>query len=70
VRAVLEQDSPRALARLACVEMLIMFGTLGSAAALSHTAPPAAGAERPSTVDVLIGYPLEGKPTLTTMLFD
>lgn len=70
VRAVLEQDSSRALAKLAGVEVLIMFGTLGIAAALSHTAPPAVGATRPSTVEVLIGYPLQGKPTLATMLFD
>lgn len=69
VRAVVASGSGRALLRLAAVEMLIMFGTLGVAAALARTPPPAA-TSAPSRVELALGYPLDGPPTLGRLLFD
>jgi putative copper resistance protein D len=70
VRRVLAQDSPKALMKLAGVEVMIMFITFGIAAALSRTAPPADAAGKPDTVEVLVGYDLDGPPSLLRMLFD
>ena len=58
------------LLRLAGVELLVMFVTIGIAAALSRTAPPADDASRPSLVASQIGYDLPGAPTLARLLFD
>jgi len=70
VRDVVETGSGAALLRLAGVEVLIMFVTIGIAAALSRTPPPPGRRLLPSTVELKIGYDLDGAPTLFRMLFD
>jgi cytochrome c oxidase assembly factor CtaG/putative copper export protein len=57
------------LFRLAAVEVLIMFGTIGVAAALSRTPPPPTGLE-PDPIELRIGYRLDGPPTIDRLLFD
>ncbi|WP_253864093.1 cytochrome c oxidase assembly protein [Prauserella halophila] len=56
------------LLRLAGVEVLIMLVTIGLAAALARTPPPAEIAAEPSTVELLLGYELAGEPTFWTLL--
>ncbi|WP_433269537.1 cytochrome c oxidase assembly protein [Actinosynnema sp. CS-041913] len=70
VRQVVETGSGRSLLKLAGVEVLLMFLTIGLAAALSRTPPPPEGRAFPSTVELRIGYDLFGAPTLTRLLFD
>ncbi|GDY32334.1 copper resistance protein D [Gandjariella thermophila] len=70
VRAVTGTGSRAALVRLAAVEILVMFTTLGVAAALSRTPPPADAATRPSTTELLVGYDLAGPPTLLRLFLD
>jgi putative copper resistance protein D len=69
VREVQETGSGSVLFRLAAIEILIMFGTIGLAAALARTPPPAVYVE-PDPVELAIGYPLDGPPTLVRLLFD
>lgn len=59
-----------ALLRLGAVEVLIMLGTIGLAVALGRSAPPAVDAAQPSHTEVVIGYNLDGPPTVPRMLFD
>ncbi|MFN8074243.1 MAG: cytochrome c oxidase assembly protein [Kineosporiaceae bacterium] len=55
----LREGRPRAFARLAAVEALVMAAAVGLGAGLSRTAPPAAGAAvELSRVESLTGYPL------------
>ncbi|WNV83195.1 cytochrome c oxidase assembly protein [Umezawaea sp. Da 62-37] len=70
VRDVVEKGSGRALLRLAGVEVLLMFITLGLAAGLSRTPPPTDGRALPSTVELRIGYDLAGAPTAFRLFFD
>ncbi|MET1075559.1 MAG: cytochrome c oxidase assembly protein, partial [Umezawaea sp.] len=70
VRDVVEKGSGRALLRLAGVEVLLMFVTLGLAAGLSRTPPPTDGRALPSTVELRIGYDLAGAPTAFRLFFD
>lgn len=58
-----------ALMRLGSVEMLTMFATIGIAVALGRTPPPAELGPIPSTVELLIGYPLPDPPTALGLLF-
>ncbi|GAA4550564.1 cytochrome c oxidase assembly protein [Pseudonocardia xishanensis] len=60
----------RALLRLGAVEVLLMLGTIGLAVALGRTAPPATGSAPPSRTEVVIGYDLDGPPTLARLAFD
>lgn len=69
VRALERTGSRRPLLRLAAVETLVMFVTLGIAGALSRTAPPTDGVTRPSTISVLIGYDLDGPLTVARVMF-
>ncbi len=69
VRAAAE-GRPSALLRLGVVEVLIMLGTVGLAVALGRTAPPAQALDPPSRTEVVIGYDLDGPPTLARLLFD
>lgn len=65
------EGRPGALLRLGAIEVLLMLGTVGLAVALGRTAPPVApGAPRPSVTEVVIGYDLNGPPTLARLLFD
>ena len=59
----------RALLRLGGVELLLMLATIGLAVALGRSAPPDSGVV-PSRVEVLIGYPLAGPPTVARLVFD
>jgi putative copper resistance protein D len=70
VKAVIATGSGRALIRLAGIEVLIMFVTLGVASALARTPPPQDVYGAVSTVELLIGYPLDGPPTVLRLLFD
>lgn len=58
------------LVRLAAVEVLVMFVTVGLATALSRTPPPAEIYAQPSTTELLIGYDLHGPPTFVRLLID
>ncbi|GAA0614947.1 cytochrome c oxidase assembly protein [Kutzneria viridogrisea] len=70
VRAIAAGGSGRALVKLAAVEILIMFVTIGVAAALARTPPPQDVYGQVSTIELLIGYPLDGAPTVLKLLFD
>ncbi len=64
----------RPLIRLASIELLIMGATVGVAAALGRTAPPAANGVLPTglnaSVEPILGFPLSGPPTVARLLFD
>lgn len=60
----------RALVALGGVEILLMLGTIGLAVALGRSAPPDTGAPPPSITEAVIGYDLDGPPTLMRLLFD
>ena len=64
----------RPLVRLATVELLIMGATVGVAAALGRTAPPAPNGSLPvglnATLEPILGFPLAGSPTTFRLLFD
>ncbi|MQA08829.1 MAG: copper resistance protein CopD [Pseudonocardiaceae bacterium] len=70
VRAVVERGAGGPLVRLAGVEVLIMMLTIGLATALSRTPPPEVVNAQISSTELLIGYPLDGAPTLLRLLFD
>jgi cytochrome c oxidase assembly factor CtaG/putative copper export protein len=59
----LERGRPFMFARLAAVELLVMALAFGLAAALSRTAPPAAGAPTTDLVESLTGYAMPPAPT-------
>lgn len=58
------------LLRLAAVEVLIMFVTIGIATGLAKTPPPQESLTQPSTTELLIGYDLTGPPTVWRLLTD
>jgi len=60
----------RPLIRLAAVEVLIMAATVGVASALARTATPPPTGAAPSDLELTLGFPLDGPPTLGAMLFD
>ena len=60
---------PTALLRLGAVEVLLMLATVGLAVALGRSAPPDTGLV-PSRSAVVIGYDLDGPPTLARLAFD
>ncbi|MFE0024141.1 cytochrome c oxidase assembly protein [Amycolatopsis sp. NPDC059021] len=70
VRGLVDGAGGGQLLRLAGVEVLIMFVTIGIATGLARTPPPADAITQPSTVELLIGYPLDGAPTVLRLLFD
>ncbi|RJQ72345.1 copper resistance protein CopD [Pseudonocardiaceae bacterium YIM PH 21723] len=61
---------PGALLRLGTVEILIMVITIGIAVGLARTPPPTENRTVPSQIELLIGYALDGPPTLGHILFD
>ncbi|GAB3435658.1 cytochrome c oxidase assembly protein [Actinophytocola sediminis] len=69
VSAIEAGGSSNLLVRLAAVEVLVMFLTIGIAAALARTPPPGLN-YRPDRVELQLGYPLDGPPTLWTLLTD
>ena len=70
VAAVADRGDRAAILRLGGVEVLVMFATIGLAAALSQTAPPGGIAAQPSRTEVLLGYNLAGPPTVERLLLD
>ncbi|QJY44425.1 cytochrome c oxidase assembly protein [Pseudonocardia broussonetiae] len=68
--AAASRGEPRALLRLGGVEVLLMLATIGLAVALGRTAAPDDGSGAPSRAEALIGYDLNGPPTLARLLFD
>lgn len=70
VAAVVERGDRLAILRLGGVEALVMFATIGLAAALSQTVPPGGIAAQSSRTGVLLGYNLAGPPTLARLLLD
>lgn len=69
VKAIQEGGSGNLLVRLAGVEMLVMFATIGIAVALARTPPPALN-YLPGQVELELGYPIDNPPTLVNLLFD
>ncbi|MPZ84423.1 MAG: copper resistance protein CopD [Actinophytocola sp.] len=69
VRAIEEGGTSRALVRLAAVEVLVMCLTIGIASALARTPPPGLPYS-PDRVELQLGYPLDGPPTLGALLTD
>ncbi len=70
VRALADSGSRGPLMQLAGVEVLIMFVTLGIATALARTPPPGEAVAEPTRTELLIGYNLDGPPTLVRLLLD
>jgi putative copper resistance protein D len=70
VRALTDGGGGGQLLRLAAVEVLIMFFTIGIATALARTPPPQQVFQQPSNTELLIGYNLAGPPTVARLLFD
>lgn len=69
VRDLVDGKGGGQLLRLAAVELLIMFVTIGIATALARTPPPQDAVTQPSTIELLIGYNLPGPPTVLRLLF-
>jgi len=70
VRDLVDGRGGGQLLRLAAVEMLLMFVTVGIATALARTPPPEEVTAQPSNTELLIGYDLDGPPTLSALLLD
>ncbi|MFB9909359.1 cytochrome c oxidase assembly protein [Allokutzneria oryzae] len=69
VKAVSEDASRATLLRIGGLEVLMMLATVGIGVALGSTPPPN---EAPvlTRTEVLIGYTLDGPPTLLNLVFD
>lgn len=68
--AAVERGDRVAILRFGGVEVLVMFTTIGLAAALSWTVPPGGVASQLSRTEVLLGYDLAGPPTPVRLLLD
>ena len=66
--AIMSGNSPRALIRLATVEVGVMAATIGVAAALARTATPPPSGTVPSPIADVLGFDLPGPPTLATLM--
>jgi cytochrome c oxidase assembly factor CtaG/putative copper export protein len=69
VRSIVDGGTTGALVRLAAVEVVVMFLTIGIATALARTPPPGLGTI-PDSVELELGYSLSGPPTLLRLLTD
>jgi putative copper resistance protein D len=67
VRTIEGGGSGRSLVRLAAVEVLVMFLTIGIAVALARTPPPPL-AYTPDQIELQLGYPLDSGPSLGNLL--
>lgn len=68
VRAVVNSGDRSSLVRLGTGEVLLMLGTIGLAVALARTPPAGGEARELSIAAALLGYDLEGPPTLLRVL--
>jgi putative copper resistance protein D len=66
--SIMTRHDPRALARLATVELGVMAATIGVATALARTATPPARPEVPSAIADVLGFDLPGPPTFATLM--
>jgi putative copper resistance protein D len=60
-------ERPGAFARLATVEGAIMVATIGIAVGLGTTAPPGGTTTVPTPAETLLGLPVPGPPTFTSL---
>ena len=67
IKAIQAGRSGNQLVRLAAVEVLVMFATIGIAVALARTPPPPLQ-YLPGQVELELGYPIGSPPTLVTLL--
>jgi len=67
VRAIQAGGSGNLLVRLAAVEVLVMFLTIGVAVALARTPPPPLS-YLPGQVELELGYPIDEAPSLVNLL--
>lgn len=67
VKAIQAGRSGNLLVRLAAVEVLVMFATIGIAVALARTPPPPLD-YLPGQVELELGYPIGEPPTLVNLL--
>lgn len=67
IKAIQEGKSGNLLVRLAAVEVLVMFATIGIAVALARTPPPPLR-YLPGQVELELGYPIGEPPTLLNLL--
>jgi cytochrome c oxidase assembly factor CtaG/putative copper export protein len=67
IAAIQEGRSGNLLVRLAAVEVLVMFATIGIAVALARTPPPPLQ-YLPGQVELELGYPIGEPPTLFNLL--
>jgi putative copper resistance protein D len=67
VRAIQQGGTSSQLVRLAAVEVLVMFATIGIAVALARTPPPELN-YLPGQIELQLGYPLDVAPTLLNLL--
>ncbi|TDV38758.1 cytochrome c oxidase assembly protein [Actinophytocola oryzae] len=67
IKAIEAGGTGNLLVRLAGVEVLIMFATIGIAVALARTPPPPLQ-YLPGQVELELGYPIDGPPTLVSLL--
>lgn len=67
IKAIEAGRSGNLLVRLAGVEVLIMFATIGIAVALARTPPPSLN-YLPGQVELQLGYPIGEPPTLVNLL--
>ncbi|MGH3757348.1 cytochrome c oxidase assembly protein [Actinophytocola sp.] len=67
VRDIVDGATSGALVRLAAVEIVVMFLTIGIASALARTPPPGLDYV-PDPIEIQLGYTLEGPPTLLRLL--
>jgi putative copper resistance protein D len=67
ITAIQEGRSGNLLVRLAAVEVLVMFATIGIAVALARTPPPPLQ-YLPGQVELELGYPIDGPPNLLNLL--
>ena len=70
VTAVVERGDGASLWRLGSVEVLLMLATVGLAVALGRTPPPDGARRELSASELLLGYDLDGPPTVLRLLLD
>lgn len=56
------------LVRLACVDLALLVITVGLTMSLTRSVPPAYFAEEPTPIEIALGYPLPGPPSLLNLI--